>query len=385
MAQPHHALRAAPRPSAVRSSRALLGLGAAFLLIGACTAPVRLATPAEVQQANSPPAAPVAAAATGSGAGAAPSGAPVGLAQLQTEIRSLVDLVTPSVVQIDTGGGTGSGIITDAGGTVVTNAHVVDGARSLTVTTSDGRAYPASLVGSSAGKDLAVIRLTGASGLKPAAFGDSTQVRVGDIVLVVGSPLGLTDSVSEGIVSGTGRSEPEGGGVTLTDLIQTTAAINPGNSGGALVDISGKVIGMPTLGASTGGRGGGSAAGIGFAISSATITQVMGQLTAAGAAASTSPGVASTGVAYLGISSADSPTGGATIDSVVAGGPADRAGVQVGWTLIGIANHPVAGSATVAQVLGGYKPGDRVNVIFQLPSGSRRTVAITLGDRPANP
>src|SRR5437762_957039 len=148
--------------------------------------------------------------------------------------------------------------------------------------------------------DLAVIKAAnpGAS-LKPATFGDSSKVALGDIVVAVGSPLGLSDSVSEGIVSGTGRTQPEGNGVTLTDLIQTTAAINPGNSGGALVDIAGEVIGMPTLGASSTPRGG-AAGGIGFAISSNQVVTITQQLASGGT-------VTHTGIAFLGISTSDSP------------------------------------------------------------------------------
>src|SRR5215472_4248903 len=226
----------------------LPGLVALVAAVAGCTPPVRLATPAEIQQANAPTPTPTPTPEAGSGAGStAPGTSPApapGTAPAE-----------PSVVQIDTSTDTGSGVVLDAQGDVVTNAHVVGSDRSFTVTTSDGTPHPASLVGSYAAGDLAVVRMSGAGGLTPAVFGDSNAVQVGDIVLALGSPLGLRGSVSEGIVSGVGRSESEGSGVTLTGMIQTTAAVSPGNSGGALVDISGHVVGVPTLGSSGSPRG----------------------------------------------------------------------------------------------------------------------------------
>ena len=121
--------------------------------------------------------------------------------------------------------------------------------------------------------DLAVIRITGARP-RPATFANSTQVEVGDLTLAIGNPLGLRSSVSEGIVSAVGRSVPETDSVTLSSVIQTSAAINPGNSGGALVDLSGHVIGIPTLAAVDPEMGGGQAPGIGFAIDSSTVQRV---------------------------------------------------------------------------------------------------------------
>lgn len=264
-------------------------------MLTACTLPVRLATPAEVKQADapSPSAAPtpesVLPAPSGSpGPSASPAASPTPtasagsgtLAQLQAELRQLIASALPSVVEIDTNGTVGSGVVVDAQGDIVTNAHVVGADSSFTVTASNGQSYTGSLVGSDPGSDLAVIKVSGAgSSLKPAAFGDSTQVHVGDIVVSIGTPLGLSDSVSQGIVSATGRSQPEGQGVVLTNLIQTTAPLNPGNSGGALVDVNGHVIGVAVLTAGS-GRGGG-ASNIGFAIPSSQVLKVAKQLGAA--------------------------------------------------------------------------------------------------------
>ena len=364
----------------------LLAVGLVAALAG-CAAPVRLATPEEVRHATAPTPTPsqAAAAVPPPGAAAAPPPSPPAgegasgsgvLAALQGDYVRAAALQEASVVQIDTGGGLGSGVVMDAQGDIVTNAHVVGSASSFTVTMSDGSSHPGSLVGSYAANDLAVVRAAGAGGLRPASFGDSSAVHLGDVVLAIGSPLGLADSVSEGIVSGLGRSQSEGGGVNLTGLIQTTAAIGPGNSGGALVDIAGRVIGMPTLSAAGSPRSG-PAPSIGFAIPSNQIVNVSGQLVSGGT-------VTRTNLPYLGITTS-SAASGAQVDAVVAGGPADRAGVQAGWVVTALAGRPVPDPSAISQILSGHKPGDRVDLTARLPDGSTRTVTITLGERPAGP
>jgi putative serine protease PepD len=191
-----------------------------------------------------------------------------GVAQtLQGKYVSVVNAVSPSVVLIQTQQALGSGIVFDTHGDVVTNAHVVAGATTLSVTLNGGKQVPATLVGLDPSNDLAVVHMTGATP-PPATFADSSKLSVGDIALAIGNPLGLHASVTEGIVSSLDRSVSEGNGVTLTSAIQTSAAINPGNSGGALVDLSGHVIGIPTLAALDPELGNSQASGIGFAISS---------------------------------------------------------------------------------------------------------------------
>ncbi|MEV4258516.1 trypsin-like peptidase domain-containing protein, partial [Spirillospora sp. NPDC049652] len=196
--------------------------------------------------------------------------------------------VQPSVVSVrivaSSGEGTGSGVILRADGTILTNAHVVSGARQVTVKFSDSRTAPAKVLGVDSQHDIAVIQARGASGLRPAVLGDSAKLAVGDPVLAVGSPLGLDGSVTSGIVSALGRSiqEGDGGGeqdpqpfmqgrdtaqertTVIRNAIQTDAAINPGNSGGALVNGAGQVIGVNTA-IATSGDGSGSI-GVGFAI-----------------------------------------------------------------------------------------------------------------------
>jgi putative serine protease PepD len=199
---------------------------------------------------------------------------------LQQRFVSIVKAVSPAVVQIRTALALGSGVVFDARGDVVTNAHVVDNATRFVVTLASGDSHPATLVGRDAAMDLVVIRIKGARP-RPATFANSAQVQVGDLTLATGNPLGLRSSVTEGSVSAVGRSVPETDGVILCSVIQTSAAINPGNSGGALVDLSGQVIGIPTL-AALEPQMGAEAPGIGFAIVSNTVRQVADTLVRSG-------------------------------------------------------------------------------------------------------
>jgi putative serine protease PepD len=204
-----------------------------------------------------------------------------GAKAVQDQFVNVVDRVSPQVVQIQTERGLGSGIVYDDRGDVVTNAHVADGARRFLITLVGGDRHTATLVGSDPSHDLAVIRLSGATP-SPATFGDSSAVRSGDIVFAIGNPLGLQSSVTQGVVSSINRDVDEGNGVTLSHAIQTSAEINPGNSGGALVDLSGRVIGVPTLAALDPEFGDTQAPGIGFAIPSDTVQSVANRLIASG-------------------------------------------------------------------------------------------------------
>ncbi|HEX6489548.1 MAG TPA: trypsin-like peptidase domain-containing protein [Candidatus Dormibacteraeota bacterium] len=295
------------------------------------------------------------------------------LGGLQAQFTQVVKEVLPSVVQIETDQGLGSGIVFDQAGDVVTNYHVVSGATSFKVTLSDGRGFNGALVGSYQAGDLAVIRIS-ASGLHPAAFADSSKVVVGDIVLAIGNPLGLRSSVTEGIVSAFRSAVPEGNGVTLPAVIQTSAAINPGNSGGALVDLDGQVVGIPTL-AAVDPELGGTAAGIGFAIASNTVVDIANQLVQTGH-------VTNTHRAYLGVRIGNA-SGGVYVSSVVAGGPADKAGIVAGDVITSVAGQATPDTATLAQVLAGLSPGQTVPVAVTQASGGTATVQVTLGTLPA--
>jgi S1-C subfamily serine protease len=264
-------------------------------------------------------------------------GVPASVLELQGAIVNVVQSVSPSVVQIEDQRGLGSGIVFDASGHIVTNNHVVSGASSWTVTTSSGTRYQARLVGSFPADDLAVIKISG-SHLQPATFADSSKLRVGDLAIAIGNPLGLQSSVTEGIVSAFREAVQEDSSVTLPMVIQTSAEINPGNSGGALVDIEGRVIGIPTL-AATDPQLGGSAAGIGFALPSNLVKDIAGQIVAKGK-------VFDSHRAFLGVRVGDTNGNGVLVGAVTAGGAAARAGMRVGRdvSVDGTARRPAAPS-----------------------------------------
>ena len=293
---------------------------------------------------------------------------------LQQQFVQVVKQVSPSVVLIQTSQGLGSGIVFDATGNVVTNAHVVEGASSFQVTLADGKQYPARLVGGFAADDLAVLHID-AGGLHPAAFADSSKLQVGDVALAIGNPLGLQSSVTEGIVSALGRTVNEDNGVALPNVIQTSAPINPGNSGGALVDLQGQVIGIPTLAATDPQLGGGAAAGIGFAIPSNTVRDIATQLISQGK-------VTNSHRAWLGVEVAATTTGGLLITKVATGGPAAKAGIRAGDLVTAVEGTATPDPPTLADVLAGLHPGQTVRVAVARPGGARRTVRVTLGQFP---
>jgi putative serine protease PepD len=233
------------------------------------------------------------------------STAPSGSALRQTLVK-VVNQVRPAVVEISTSSGLGSGVVFDAQGDIVTNYQVVGTATQFQVTFFGGQTVAGTLVGTFAPDDLAVIRAPLATGVVAATFANSAQLQIGDIALAIGNSVGLASSVTEGIVSFNGRTVPEGNGVVLPDTVQTSAAINPANSGGALVNLSGQVIGIPTLAATDQRLGGGGSArsgsggggpGIGFAIPSNTANSIAGQLVTRGK-------VTNSGRAALGITGA---------------------------------------------------------------------------------
>lgn len=239
---PTRPLPAGPRPTGPKLRPGpVVAVAVAGLLVGGCSG----------SSSSSPSSTAASAAASGSVAAS-----PSVTNQLQDDYQRVIVNVLPSVVQITAGNSLGSGIVFDGQGDIVTNAHVIGSASSFTVTLANSTApLNATLVGSYPDSDLAVIKLSSPpSGLRPAVFGDSSKVRVGQITLAMGSPLGLAGSVTQGIVSATGRTvtEPkstDSPGATIGNMVQTSAAINPGNSGGALVNLSSQVIGINTLAA----------------------------------------------------------------------------------------------------------------------------------------
>jgi putative serine protease PepD len=291
---------------------------------------------------------------------------------LQDAFVSVNRRVSPSVVQIETGEGLGSGIVFDGKGNIVTNAHVVGTAKTFRVTTPAGKILAGKLVGTYAQDDLAVIKVTGRT-LRPATFGDSDALRVGDIAMAIGNPLGLQSSFTEGVVSALGRDEPEGNGVTLRNAIQTSAAINPGNSGGALVNLSGQVIGIPTLAAND-PQLGGAAAGIGFAIPANDVRDYASQIIRHGK-------VIDTHRAYLGINIGQTNIG-VYVGGITRGGPAAKAGLRVGDVITAVDGKETPTVDALETVLAARKPAQTVTLSIVGQNGSKKQVKVTLGQFP---
>ena len=222
---------------------------------------------------------------------------------------------------------------------------------------------------------MAVIKASGAH-LKPATFADSSHLQVGDLAIAIGNPLGLRSSVTEGIVSAFRQAvQEEGGDVTLPSVIQTSAAINPGNSGGALVDIEGRVIGIPTLAATDPQLGGGSAPGIGFAIPSNVVKDIAGQILAHGK-------VVNSHRAFLGIRVGEANGNGVIVASVTPGGAAAKAGMRVGEMIVSVDGVPTPTISALSAVLADLKPGREARVVVKRQNGAKTTLQVTLGTYP---
>ena len=296
-------------------------------------------------------------------ASSSPTGA--GAAPVQAHYERVIREVLPSVVQITAETSSGSGVVYDHHGDIVTNEHVVGTANAVRVQEPVGNTtLTAKVVGKFTPDDLEVIRVTKDAGsLKPATFADSDKVQIGEIVLAMGNPLGLTDSVTQGIVSATGRtvgsSEPGGGRALITPAIQTSAAINPGNSGGALVDLNGDVIGIPTLAAQLPGKGG-AAPGIGFAIPSNTVRKVADQLIKSGKVASS--GRASLGITAQTAASSSGHAVGVAVLGVAADGTAQAAGIKRGDIIVRFNNHKVSSLEELEGMVVMLKPGTQVTI-----------------------
>jgi len=262
--------------------------------------------------------------------------------------------------------GLGSGVLIDSNGDVVTNNHVVEGANELAVALPDGTLRPTRLVGVDPDSDLALLKID-ARGLKPIAIGDIKGLAVGDVVLAVGNPLGVGQTVTQGIVSALGR---KGIGINpIENFIQTDAAINPGNSGGALIDTQGRLIGINSAILS---RGGGSE-GIGFAIPIDLAQKVIASLEKTGRVAR----------GWLGVSTGPAGRGqaGALVMAVQPRGPADRAGVTPGDVIVKFGDHAIDQPEDLAGVTLELEPGATVTAEL-LRNGRHASANIVLGTRP---
>jgi len=269
----------------------------------------------------------------------------------------------------------GSGVIVSTSGYVLTNHHVVEAADEIEVTLADGKKLLAKVVGNDPDTDLAVLRVE-ADNLPAITFGSAESLRVGDVVLAIGSPFGFSQTVTSGIVSALGRT---GLGInTFENFIQTDAAINPGNSGGALIDASGNLIGINTAIFSPSGG----SMGIGFAIPVSTAKMVLEQIVRSGSVTRGWIGVEAQAISpAVAESFRLGSTRGALIAGVLRGGPADKAGVKPGDVLLEVQGKPVADPTGMLNLIAALAPGQAAKVKLKR-HGQDVDATITVGRRP---
>jgi putative serine protease PepD len=350
-----------PKPSLIASLLAVLCLGAGGgALLYAAFGPDQTKTVQPVAVKNSQPAA---------------NTSPLSIPQIYKGAYKGVVQITVSTQGSSPFGGSqtqqaqGSGWVYSPNGDIVTNDHVVNGAKSISVQFWNGKTYKATLVGADPSTDVAVVHVSAPdSQVFPLNVGDSSSLEVGDGVVAIGSPFGLSETVTSGIVSALHRSIEGLTHFTIPDSIQTDAAINHGNSGGPLLDTEGNVVGMNSqIRSDSGGN-----EGVGFAIPSNTIQSVVTQLISSGKAEH----------AYLGVSL--DPTGAtAEIAGVRSGTPAAKAGLKKGDVVTALAGTPVSTSDELASAISAHKPGDSVSVTYER-DGQSHTVTLTLANRPSS-
>jgi len=325
--------------------------------------------------------------------GASPASPAADIAAPTGSVEAVAQRVLPSVVTLKGPSGSGSGVVVSADGLILTNAHVLDagqpaqsdsglggllpppsGTSTLTAVFQDARSAPVQVVGTDATADLAVVRAQHVAGLTPVALGDSSRLRVGQEVVAVGSPLGLSGTVTTGIVSALQRpvasGGPQSGQATVTDAIQTDAAINPGNSGGALVDTQARLIGVTSsiasLGSGSGGQPG--SIGLGFAIPVNQAARIGQELI--------HDGVATQAVLGVGVTDA-SPTG-ATIGPLTPGGPAAAAGIHPGDVVTRVNDRVIDNANSLVAAIRSQAPGAPLTLTVVSPGAPPRPVPLTL-------
>jgi putative serine protease PepD len=318
-----------------------------------------------------------------------------GVAFIRSEIVQKVQSPFDLFPQQQQSVATGSGFLIDGDGHILTNAHVVQGAKHVDVQLGNGDTQTAQIVGTDPSSDIALLKVDNTDGVNPLPLGDSSKIQVGDPVVAIGNPFALDRTVTSGIVSALQRQIQAPNGFSISDVIQTDAAINPGNSGGPLIDGAGQVIGINSqIESQSGGN-----EGVGFAVPIKTAADVVSQLEQGGAVHR----------AYLGISGSDiTPevahalnlpvTQGVLVETVLANGPADDAGIKgpTGQATIGGQTFPVGGDIItkvdgktvtgmddVVSVVNGHQPGDEITLTVW-SAGQQKDVTVKLGDRPSN-
>jgi putative serine protease PepD len=294
-------------------------------------------------------------------------------------IEQIAASVLPSAVQIRGAAGEGSGIVLSADGLIMTNNHVLQAGRGggLEAVFSDGRTAPVQVVGTAPAADIAVVRASGVTDLRAATLGNSDQLRQGQTVVAVGSPLGLSGTVTTGIVSALQRPVEAGGSgagqSSVLDAIQTDAAINPGNSGGPLVNGRGEVIGVNTAIASVTGSAGqeGGSIGLGFAIPINQARRLATELVDTGRATQ----------AIIGVGVADAVPRGAAMADVQPGSPAQAAGIVAGDVVVRVDDRPIEDANAFVAAIQSRAPGQTTDLTLASPGGGQRQVTVTLGSR----
>jgi S1-C subfamily serine protease len=295
----------------------------------------------------------------------ADSGAPAPAPGVVEPVQAVAAALLPSTVQIETDAGLGSGFVYDTAGYIMTAGHVVDGSTSVSVRLSDGTQLPGKVVGNDPTTDVAVIKIE-AEGLRAAPLAIGTPLEVGQMAVAIGSPFGLDNTVTAGVISSVGQPLPNSGG-EFRGMIQTDAAINPGNSGGPLANRQAQVIGInDAIFSQSGGND-----GIGFAIPIETAKKIADKLVAGEPIRR----------ALLGVTGTDAGIGssGALITGVVPGSAAAQADLEVGDLVIEADGHAVHRFADLASVVAAAQPGDRVSLQV-LRGGEQVDVTVTLGE-----
>jgi putative serine protease PepD len=306
------------------------------------------------------------------------SNSPIKPKKGQTQAAAIYAAASPAVVSVRTGSGSGTGFLIDTKGTIVTNSHVVGTSRQVAVRFGEeSTSIQARVRGRDPSSDLAVVSIESSQipkGVKPLKLADSRTVQVGDMAIAIGNPFGLDRTATEGIVSGLGREIRAPNGFQIDSVIQTDAPINPGNSGGPLLNDAGAVVGVNSQIATSGGGGGN--VGVGFAVPSNTVRQVVPQLQRGEKIKRP----------YLGVETSSPLPGsmadGAEIQSIVPGGPAERAKLRTGDVITGIDGHPVKDPSDVAEAIAPKQPGEEVEITVER-NGLTEQITAKLGTRPA--